>query len=165
MPKTYLVCVYRFISDPEKVAAYAKLAVPAVAAAGGRTLARGSPRRLMNPAQKRGLDSSNSRAWIERWPFTIARNTRKRGKNLAPVPCVTCALSRASETGPNSPHASARSRSACRFASSANRDASMARNESSGSHRSISPLLDEDSEVIELLAARPSVRAAGGRRV
>jgi uncharacterized protein (DUF1330 family) len=41
MPKAYLVCVYRFISDPEKVAAYAKLAAPAVAAAGGRTLARG----------------------------------------------------------------------------------------------------------------------------
>jgi uncharacterized protein (DUF1330 family) len=41
MPKAYLVSVYREISDPEKVAAYAKLAGPAVAAAGGRALARG----------------------------------------------------------------------------------------------------------------------------
>ena len=41
MPKAYLVSVYQAISDPEKVAAYAKLAAPAVAAAGGRVLARG----------------------------------------------------------------------------------------------------------------------------
>jgi uncharacterized protein (DUF1330 family) len=42
MPKAYLVSVYRAISDPEKVAAYAKLAGPAVVAAGGRALARGA---------------------------------------------------------------------------------------------------------------------------
>ncbi|MFI6938600.1 DUF1330 domain-containing protein [Streptomyces sp. NPDC050418] len=38
MPKGYWVSVYRTISDPEKVAAYDKLAGPAVAAAGGRLL-------------------------------------------------------------------------------------------------------------------------------
>jgi uncharacterized protein (DUF1330 family) len=39
--KGYWVSAYRTISDPEKLAAYNKLARPAVQAAGGRTLARG----------------------------------------------------------------------------------------------------------------------------
>ncbi|GAA2656595.1 hypothetical protein GCM10010400_12060 [Streptomyces aculeolatus] len=42
MPKGYWVSAYRTISDPEKLAAYNKLAAPAVQAGGGRTLARGS---------------------------------------------------------------------------------------------------------------------------
>ncbi|WP_328458106.1 DUF1330 domain-containing protein [Amycolatopsis sp. NBC_00438] len=40
MPKGYWVSVYRTISDPEKLAAYNKLAGPAVRAAGGRTFVR-----------------------------------------------------------------------------------------------------------------------------
>ncbi|SEB58599.1 DUF1330 domain-containing protein [Streptomyces sp. TLI_105] len=39
MPKGYWVSAYRTISDPEKVAAYDKLAGPAVKAGGGRLLA------------------------------------------------------------------------------------------------------------------------------
>jgi uncharacterized protein (DUF1330 family) len=39
--KGYWVSAYRTISDPEKLAAYNKLAGPAVRAAGGRTLVRG----------------------------------------------------------------------------------------------------------------------------
>lgn len=42
MPKGYWVSAYRTISDPEKLAAYNKLAAPAVQAGGGRTLVRGS---------------------------------------------------------------------------------------------------------------------------
>jgi uncharacterized protein (DUF1330 family) len=42
MPKAYAVVTYRSISDPEKLAAYAKLAGPAVAAFGARFLARGN---------------------------------------------------------------------------------------------------------------------------
>jgi uncharacterized protein (DUF1330 family) len=42
MAKGYWVTAYRSISDPEKLAAYAKLAPPAIAAFGGRYLARGS---------------------------------------------------------------------------------------------------------------------------
>ncbi|TCM39639.1 DUF1330 domain-containing protein [Kribbella sp. VKM Ac-2568] len=42
MPKGYWVSAYRTISDPEKLAAYNKLAPPAVKAAGGRVLPRGS---------------------------------------------------------------------------------------------------------------------------
>ncbi|HEX3782546.1 MAG TPA: DUF1330 domain-containing protein [Pseudonocardiaceae bacterium] len=41
MAKGYLISAYRSISDPEKVAAYGKLAGPAITAAGGRFLARG----------------------------------------------------------------------------------------------------------------------------
>ncbi|MGW4158240.1 DUF1330 domain-containing protein [Streptomyces sp. NPDC004788] len=41
MAKGYWVSVYRTIADPERLAAYNKLAGPAVRAAGGRTLARG----------------------------------------------------------------------------------------------------------------------------
>jgi len=42
MPKGYWVTVYRSISDPDKLAAYAKLAGPAIAPFGGRYLARGT---------------------------------------------------------------------------------------------------------------------------
>ena len=41
MPKAYWISVYRTVSDPEKLAAYDKLARPAVEAGGGRVLVRG----------------------------------------------------------------------------------------------------------------------------
>ena len=41
MAKAYWIAFYRSISDPEKLAAYAKLAGPAIQAMGGRFLARG----------------------------------------------------------------------------------------------------------------------------
>ena len=40
MPKAYWISSYREISDPDKLAAYAKLALPAIEAGGGRFLAR-----------------------------------------------------------------------------------------------------------------------------
>jgi uncharacterized protein (DUF1330 family) len=43
MPRTYWVATYRAIHDPQKFADYAKLAGPALTAAGGRFLARGNP--------------------------------------------------------------------------------------------------------------------------
>ena len=42
MPKAYAVVSYRSISDPQKLAAYAKLAGPAIAPFGARFLARGN---------------------------------------------------------------------------------------------------------------------------
>jgi uncharacterized protein (DUF1330 family) len=42
MPKGYWVTSYHSISDPDKLAAYAKLAAPAIAPFGGRYLARGN---------------------------------------------------------------------------------------------------------------------------
>jgi uncharacterized protein (DUF1330 family) len=43
MPKAYWVVCYRAIRNPDALAAYAKLAGPAVQAAGGRFLVRGTP--------------------------------------------------------------------------------------------------------------------------
>ena len=42
MPKAYAVVTYRSVSDPEKLAAYARLAGPAIAPFGARFLARGN---------------------------------------------------------------------------------------------------------------------------
>jgi uncharacterized protein (DUF1330 family) len=39
----YWICVYKAVHDPDKVAAYAELAGPAIREAGGRFLARGLP--------------------------------------------------------------------------------------------------------------------------
>ena len=43
MSKAYWVSTYRAVKDADKVAAYAKLAGPALTAGGGRFLARGEP--------------------------------------------------------------------------------------------------------------------------
>jgi uncharacterized protein (DUF1330 family) len=43
MAKAYWVATYRSISNPDAMAAYAKLAGPAIAAGRGRQLARGMP--------------------------------------------------------------------------------------------------------------------------
>ena len=43
MAKAFWVSVYRSISNPDALAAYAKLAGPALTAAGGKFLARGVP--------------------------------------------------------------------------------------------------------------------------
>lgn len=47
MPKAYMVTQYRSISDPGKLQAYATLAGPAIAAAGGRFIVRGPAARAM----------------------------------------------------------------------------------------------------------------------
>jgi len=43
MPKAYWISAYRSIRDPEALAAYGRLAGPALQQAGGRFLARGMP--------------------------------------------------------------------------------------------------------------------------
>jgi uncharacterized protein (DUF1330 family) len=43
MAKAYWIAAYRSVRNPEALAAYAKLALPALTAAGGRFLARGMP--------------------------------------------------------------------------------------------------------------------------
>jgi len=52
MARAYWICAYRSIRDPQALAAYAKLAGPALEAAGGRFLARGLPARVY----EKGLD-------------------------------------------------------------------------------------------------------------
>jgi uncharacterized protein (DUF1330 family) len=46
MPKAYWVSLYRSIGNPDALAAYARLAGPAMHAAGGRFLVRGMPTQL-----------------------------------------------------------------------------------------------------------------------
>ncbi|HEY9568500.1 MAG TPA: DUF1330 domain-containing protein [Thalassobaculum sp.] len=45
MAKAYWISMYRAVHDTDKLAAYAKLAGPAIEAGGGRFLARGMPAR------------------------------------------------------------------------------------------------------------------------
>jgi uncharacterized protein (DUF1330 family) len=52
MPKAYWVTCYRSISDPQKLAAYAKLAPVAIAPFGGRYLARGTAAAAYEAGQK-----------------------------------------------------------------------------------------------------------------
>ncbi len=46
MPKVYWVNAYRAVNDADKLAAYAKLAGPAITAGGGRFLVRGEPAKV-----------------------------------------------------------------------------------------------------------------------
>ena len=52
MPKGYWVTCYRAITDPEKLAAYAKLAPPAIAPYGGKYLARATAAAAYEAGQK-----------------------------------------------------------------------------------------------------------------
>jgi uncharacterized protein (DUF1330 family) len=52
MAKAYWIVTYRSIKDTEALAAYAKLAEPAVSSAGGRNLVLGKPARIF----EKGLD-------------------------------------------------------------------------------------------------------------
>jgi uncharacterized protein (DUF1330 family) len=52
MPKAYWVSCYRSISDPQKVAAYAKLAPLAVTPFGARYIARGAAAEAFESGQK-----------------------------------------------------------------------------------------------------------------
>ena len=47
MAKAYWVTAYRSLTNPDALAAYAKLAGPALTAAGGRFIARGMPAKTM----------------------------------------------------------------------------------------------------------------------
>jgi uncharacterized protein (DUF1330 family) len=61
MAKAYWVVTYRVIKDPEKLAAYAKLAGPAIQALGGKFLVRGTPAKIFES----GL---NQRTVVSEWP-------------------------------------------------------------------------------------------------
>jgi uncharacterized protein (DUF1330 family) len=51
MAKAYWISCYREIIDPNKLAAYAKLAGPSIEAGGGRFLARGMPAKVYEGGQ------------------------------------------------------------------------------------------------------------------
>lgn len=52
MPKAYWITTYRSVSDPQALAAYARLAGPALESQGARFLARGIPERAMEQGLK-----------------------------------------------------------------------------------------------------------------
>jgi uncharacterized protein (DUF1330 family) len=52
MAKAYWISFYQQISDPTKMAAYAKLAGPAIEAGGGKFLARGIPEEVFEAGHK-----------------------------------------------------------------------------------------------------------------
>jgi uncharacterized protein (DUF1330 family) len=52
MSKIYQIVIYKDIKDEAKLAAYAKLAGPAIRASGGRFLARGMPVALKESGEK-----------------------------------------------------------------------------------------------------------------
>jgi uncharacterized protein (DUF1330 family) len=52
MPKAYWIAAYRSVRDEQALAAYAKLAAPAIQAGGGRFLARGLPSRAYESGLK-----------------------------------------------------------------------------------------------------------------
>lgn len=51
MPKAYWIAFYREILEPNKLAAYARLAGPAIEKGGGRFLARGTPAQVYDEGQ------------------------------------------------------------------------------------------------------------------
>ena len=61
MPKAYWITCYRQIKDPAKVAAYAKLAGPALAPFGARYLCRGTANETFEAGQK-------ERVVVTEWP-------------------------------------------------------------------------------------------------
>ena len=61
MAKAYWVVTYRKVKDPEKLAAYAKLAGPAIQSQGGKFLVRGTPAKTFEV----GL---NERTVVSEWP-------------------------------------------------------------------------------------------------
>jgi len=69
MPKAYWISAYRSIHDPEALAAYAKLAGPALNGAGGKFLARGTPAQTYEAGLNQRLviiefpDMATLRAW------------------------------------------------------------------------------------------------------
>jgi len=51
MAQAYWIACYRKVTDTDKLAAYAKLAAPAIEAGGGRFLARGTPAQAYEAGQ------------------------------------------------------------------------------------------------------------------
>ena len=65
MPKGYWITTYKSISKPDNLAAYAKIAGPAIEAAGGRFLVRGNPSKTFENGQMQ-------RCVITEWPSVAA---------------------------------------------------------------------------------------------
>ena len=74
MSKGYWLTFYRSIKDPSALAEYAKLATPAIAAGGGRFVARGVPAKTYEAGLK-------ERAFVIEFPSLEAAVTTFEGAN------------------------------------------------------------------------------------
>jgi len=95
MAKAYLITCYHSIKNPATLAAYAKIAGPAMQAAGGRFLVRGMPAKTYENGvnQRTVVVEFDS---LERALAATAPATRKRWARSATPPSATCASSKAS---------------------------------------------------------------------
>ena len=93
MPKGYWITTYREIKDPAKVAAYAKLAPPALAPFGVRYLCRGTPGATYEAGQK-------ERVVVSEFPIARAGDRRRttrpairpRSRRSATARCATSGM-------------------------------------------------------------------------
>ena len=94
MPKAYWISAYRSIRNAEALAAYAKLAGPALQKAGGRFLARGMPAQVYES----GLSQRTVLVEFDSVAHAVAAHDspRKRSAYWATQWIGTCALSRLS---------------------------------------------------------------------
>ena len=76
MAKAYMVVTYRSISKPDKLAAYAKIAGPAIQAGGGRYLVRGTPAKTYEAGM-------NERTVVVEFPSVAAARAAYEGPGYA----------------------------------------------------------------------------------
>ncbi len=94
MAKAYWVATYRFISDPEALAGYAKLAGPAITAAGGRFLARGTAAKAYEAGLVQRVVIIELRVSRPPPPPMTAKPIRRRSRSSARAPIAICGSSR-----------------------------------------------------------------------
>ena len=83
MAKVYWVTTYRNISNPDALAAYAKLATPAIRPAADASSRAACPRRCTRRASISAPSSSSSTAWPARSRPMTATGTRPRSRRSA----------------------------------------------------------------------------------
>ncbi len=76
MAKAYMVVTYRSVSNPDALAAYAKIAGPAIQAAGGKFLVRGTPTKTYEAGM-------NERTVVVEFPSVAAARAAYEGPAYA----------------------------------------------------------------------------------
>lgn len=94
MAKAYWVATYRSISDPEALAGYAKLAGPAIQAAGGRFLARGTAAKAYEAGLVQRVVIIEFDSVEKAAAAHDSAAIRRRSRSSARVPIAICGSSR-----------------------------------------------------------------------
>ena len=85
MAKAYWVACYHSISNPDALAAYAKLAGPAIAASGGRFLARGNAAKAYEAGLTERINIGAYLLWIIVLAVALLRPRRRGDQREAPA--------------------------------------------------------------------------------